>query len=111
MKLGKCPVVAMLIGLLAGSLLCGCAEEQKPPPPAADSSSETPAAEPETGAENEPGDQMAGNEEPQETGPGLAVGEKAPAFQMKDQNGELRSLEDALKSSAVALVFYRSADW
>lgn len=39
------------------------------------------------------------------------VGEKAPAFQLKDQNGQEHSLDDLLKKGNVALVFYRSAGW
>jgi len=43
--------------------------------------------------------------------PGLAIGEKAPDFDLKDQHGENRTLTDILESGQVALVFYRSADW
>jgi AhpC/TSA family len=42
---------------------------------------------------------------------GVKVGEKAPAFTLKDQEGKERSLEELLKKGKVALVFYRSADW
>ncbi len=42
---------------------------------------------------------------------GLNVGEKAPEFKLKDQNGEERSLTTLLKDGNVALVFYRSASW
>jgi cytochrome oxidase Cu insertion factor (SCO1/SenC/PrrC family) len=42
---------------------------------------------------------------------GLKVGEKAPKFTLKDQEGEGRSLDELLKKGKVALVFYRSADW
>ena len=42
---------------------------------------------------------------------GLQVGEKAPKFTLKDQEGKERSLDDLLKKGKVALVFYRSADW
>ena len=42
---------------------------------------------------------------------GLAVGAKAPAFTLKDQNDRDVSLETLLKKGPVALVFYRSADW
>ena len=42
---------------------------------------------------------------------GLAVGEKAPDFVLKDQNSEQQSLKGLLKKGKVALVFYRSADW
>ncbi len=42
---------------------------------------------------------------------GMKVGEKAPKFTLKDQEGKERSLDDLLKKGKVALVFYRSADW
>ena len=42
---------------------------------------------------------------------GLKVGEKAPRFTLKDQEGKERSLDELLKKGKVALVFYRSADW
>ena len=42
---------------------------------------------------------------------GLSVGQKAPAFTLKDQNDRDVSLESLLKKGPVALVFYRSADW
>ena len=42
---------------------------------------------------------------------GLNVGEKAPAFRLKDQNDRDVSLESLLKKGPVALVFYRSAEW
>ena len=42
---------------------------------------------------------------------GLAAGEKAPTFTLKDPNGQEVALESLLKKGPVALVFYRSADW
>ena len=42
---------------------------------------------------------------------GLKVGEKAPAFTLRDHEGKERSLDEFLKKGKVALVFYRSADW
>jgi cytochrome oxidase Cu insertion factor (SCO1/SenC/PrrC family) len=42
---------------------------------------------------------------------GLAVGQTAPAFALKDQNAQDVTLESLLKKGPVALVFYRSADW
>ena len=42
---------------------------------------------------------------------GLAIGQRAPAFTLKDQNGKEVSLEVLLKKGPVAVVFYRSADW
>ena len=41
----------------------------------------------------------------------LPVGSKAPAFALKDQKGEERTLDGFLKKGKVALVFYRSAKW
>ena len=43
--------------------------------------------------------------------PGLKVGETAPRFTLKDQEGKARSLHEFLRKGKVALVFYRSADW
>ena len=42
---------------------------------------------------------------------GLKVGEQAPKFTLKDQDGKERSLDEFLSKGKVALVFYRSADW
>ena len=51
----------------------------------------------------------AGEATPENTG--LSVGQRAPAFTLKDQNGQEVSLEALLKKGPVALVFFRSADW
>ncbi len=46
------------------------------------------------------------------SGPGIAIGTKAPAFSLFDQSGKERSLGTFLgQQKKVALVFYRSADW
>jgi cytochrome oxidase Cu insertion factor (SCO1/SenC/PrrC family) len=53
-------------------------------------------------------------EAPREAAPektGLAVGQKAPAFTLKDQNGQDIALAALLRQGAVAVVFHRSADW
>jgi hypothetical protein len=50
-------------------------------------------------------------EGPPEEKTGIKVGEKAPAFALKDQSGKERSLADLLKKGNVALVFHRSAGW
>lgn len=43
---------------------------------------------------------------------GLAVGATAPMFELKDQNGKLRSFDELRgESEYVAIVFYRSASW
>lgn len=42
---------------------------------------------------------------------GIGVGEKAPDFKLKDQNGMEHSLSDLLKEGRVALMFFRSAYW
>jgi cytochrome oxidase Cu insertion factor (SCO1/SenC/PrrC family) len=41
----------------------------------------------------------------------VEVGQTAPAFSLKDQSGDTRSLDDLRKKGPVALVFYRSAKW
>ena len=48
---------------------------------------------------------------PPEEKTGPKVGEKAPEFTLKDQDGKDRALKDLLKDGPVALVFYRSAAW
>jgi len=43
---------------------------------------------------------------------GLRIGEKAPAFKLRDQHGKLRTFDDLSKNADfVAIVFYRSANW
>ena len=42
---------------------------------------------------------------------GLKVGEKAPDFSLKAQDGKTYTLSEVAKKGTVALVFYRSADW
>lgn len=43
---------------------------------------------------------------------GIDVGEKAPDFTLKDQNGEEHSLSGLLSGDdTVALMFFRSANW
>ena len=46
-----------------------------------------------------------------EEAPGLKVGDKAPAFTLKDQSGKERTLDEFLKKGPMAVVFYRSAAW
>ncbi len=43
--------------------------------------------------------------------PGLAVGQTAPSFALKDQTGKEVALPALLKKGPVAVVFHRSADW
>jgi hypothetical protein len=53
---------------------------------------------------------VAADPPPEKTGP--EVGKKAPAFNLKDQAGKERTLDEFLKGNGkVALVFYRSASW
>ncbi len=42
---------------------------------------------------------------------GVAVGQKAPGFTLKDQNDREVSLAALLKKGPVALTFSRSTDW
>ena len=43
------------------------------------------------------------------TGP--EIGQKAPAFEARDQNGQLQSLATLRGPKGLLLVFVRSADW
>ena len=42
---------------------------------------------------------------------GLAVGQKAPAFSLRDQFGRTQSLENLKGAHGTVLLFFRSADW
>jgi hypothetical protein len=42
---------------------------------------------------------------------GLAVGEKAPAFSVRDQSGRIQTLDTLKGANGTVLLFFRSADW
>ena len=42
---------------------------------------------------------------------GLAVGDKAPAFSLRDQSGRVQTLDTLKGSNGTVLLFFRSADW
>jgi hypothetical protein len=42
---------------------------------------------------------------------GLAVGQKAPAFSVRDQSGRLQTLDTLKGTNGTVLLFFRSADW
>ena len=42
---------------------------------------------------------------------GIAIGQIAPDFELKDQNGRTRTLKSLMGRKGVLLVFTRSADW
>jgi hypothetical protein len=42
---------------------------------------------------------------------GLAVGQKAPAFSVRDQLGRTQTLDTLKGASGTVLLFFRSADW
>ncbi len=42
---------------------------------------------------------------------GLAVGQKAPAFSIRDQFGKLQTLDTLKGANGTVLLFFRSADW
>ena len=42
---------------------------------------------------------------------GLAVGQKAPAFSIRDQLGRVQTLETLKGRNGTVLLFFRSADW
>jgi peroxiredoxin len=39
------------------------------------------------------------------------VGQRVPAFSLKDQTGKIQTLETIMGPKGVMLVFLRSADW
>jgi hypothetical protein len=42
---------------------------------------------------------------------GLAVGQKAPAFSLRDQFGRIQTLDSLKGTNGTVLLFFRSADW
>jgi len=42
---------------------------------------------------------------------GLAVGQKAPPFALRDQSGRIETLETLKGTNGTVLLFFRSADW
>lgn len=42
---------------------------------------------------------------------GLEVGQKAPAFSLRDQLGRMQTLDSLKGSNGTVLLFFRSADW
>jgi hypothetical protein len=42
---------------------------------------------------------------------GLAVGQKAPAFSVRDQFGRMQTLDTLKGANGTVLLFFRSADW
>jgi peroxiredoxin len=42
---------------------------------------------------------------------GLAVGQKAPAFSVRDQFGRAQTLDTLKGPNGTVLLFFRSADW
>jgi hypothetical protein len=42
---------------------------------------------------------------------GLAVGQKAPPFSLRDQSGDVQTLDSLKGPNGTVLLFFRSADW
>lgn len=42
---------------------------------------------------------------------GPAAGGTAPAFSLRDQSGQVRTMESLMGPQGLVLVFFRSADW
>jgi cytochrome oxidase Cu insertion factor (SCO1/SenC/PrrC family) len=42
---------------------------------------------------------------------GLAVGQKAPPFSLRDQTGKVQTLDTLKGTNGTVLLFFRSADW
>ena len=103
-----------VLGLLAGCgivMLVACSRTE-PPESGGPVAASTSAAKVETELPaKDSTDEAAGTEPVMEEKTGVAVGQKAPSFRLKDQTGTERSLDEFLKQGKVALVFYRSADW
>ena len=78
------PGLALVLGLLALSAVCGVAAPPQPKAPVA-------AVDPDT------------------VGP--QVGDSLPDFSLRDQSGRDRSLKSLLGPTGAVIVFYRSADW
>jgi hypothetical protein len=55
--------------------------------------------------------QAALPERPNPMNLGPAVGQSLIAFEAKDQNGNLRTLDSLKGPNGLALLFFRSADW
>lgn len=110
-----------LIAVAVILLMAGCAPDHSDPVQQSEASSQETSSQEtaQDGSQTEPTAAVSDHhvtiavaeEEPQDDSPGLAVGAKAPEFDLKDQDGQDRSLADLLKSGQVALVYYRSADW
>ena len=49
--------------------------------------------------------------EASQTSHGLKIGQKAPAWDLKDPLGQTHTLYQHLEKGPLALIFYRSADW
>lgn len=106
-------VVAVCAGLLVG--VAGCAKSTPPDEeskPAAGGEKQNQAPEAESKGEQPAEKKSATSEESAGGfGGGVQVGEQAPEFTLRDQEGNERTLEGLLLDGPVALVFYRSADW
>ena len=55
--------------------------------------------------------QAAAPERPNPMDLGPSVGETLPAFEARDQNGVLRTLDSLKGPNGLMLVIFRSADW
>jgi hypothetical protein len=97
-----------LVASAALFLVVGCTGQDSVPPTAETSLGKSQAETRSAQTELEP---SVATPDQQDESLGLPIGAMAPAFELKDQNGQSRSLADILESRLTALVFYRSADW
>lgn len=54
---------------------------------------------------------MAAHGASDSSAPGLAEGTEIPAFEARDQHGEVRGFDSLAGKNGLLLVFFRSADW
>jgi len=55
--------------------------------------------------------QAAAPERPNPMGLGPSIGQRLIAFEARDQNGALRTLDSLKGPNGLVMVFFRSADW
>jgi hypothetical protein len=105
----NCEIWQVLAALVAVAGFAGCGANEVPSPASDAQANVSRSAIPSDEGLTEPA--TAETPGDRDESPGLGVGEKAPAFELKDQFGQDRSLSGILEAGPAAIVFFRSADW